>query len=226
LWQVKQSSLKGDKMRNIAGIFSLLVVLVVAQGCATANEYRAAIHTRSMEQMIERNNIALSSACSRERIRSIIAAKYEAAQNGTASWSTYYVAPSCVLNEQNTWKRKQAVIPREFGFTLADLAKLDYDELCEKSPLKRMGTSRGMVWLAEDKGIPSEFYENISQECIRRDREETNRSFVWNNLFYRLSPQIGYGYGHGYGNYRYRRYEGGAPMGKTRRALVKRVTGH
>ncbi len=231
------------KMKKIRNFVGLLFVLVLAQGCATANTDQTSLHTRGMEQVVQRNDITLSASCSQLRVRAISVAKYEAIQNGelAKNWPNYYNTPSCVLDEQNTWKRKQAVIPREFGFTLADLAELDYDELCDKSPLKRMGTSRGMVWLA-DQGIPSEFYESISKECIRRDKEKTKRSFVWNNLFYRISPQVGYGYGYGYGNYGYRgyyggyynnhsyysgsSYEGGAYMGKTRRALIRRANRH
>ncbi len=88
-------------MRNIMLGLSVIFVLVLAQGCATASDNRVLLHTRGMEQKVERNNIALDMSCGRARIRAIASAKYEAMQNSgfVENWRNYYRIPACEERE-------------------------------------------------------------------------------------------------------------------------------
>ncbi|MCR4330690.1 MAG: hypothetical protein NUV49_02305 [Patescibacteria group bacterium] len=189
-------------------LWVVALALGLLGGCASAPQERLDLHMKAMQQTIEANDVELSRACRQERESAIASAKYEAiSQDDTAeSWQQYYRAPVCVLKEKQKKEASRHQIPEEFGFTMEDLAKLDYDKLCESSPLKRMGTGKGMVWLAE-QGVSPEYYNAITAECHYRDnRAAEKRWFV--RSFFPTVHIVGTGfvpaYGYGYRPYGYR----------------------
>mgnify|MGYP001572188911 FL=1 len=199
-------------------VLTLMLGVAILSGCASAPEVRQDMHTKAMQQTIQANDIELSRACRQERESAIASAKYEAiSQRGSAGvWQQYYRAPVCVLKEKQKKEASRHQIPEGFGFTVEDLAKLDYDKLCESSPLKRMGAGKGMVWLAE-QGYPPEYYNAITEECRYRDQKNfaetaAKRSFIRSwfpsvNVGVGFVPMYGYGGYHSYGyNYGHRPY--------------------
>jgi len=196
-------------------VLTLLLGVAILSGCASAPEGRQDLHTKTMQQTTEANDIELSRACRQERESAIASAKYEAvSQNdGAESWQQYYRAPVCVLKEKQKKEVSLHQIPEEFGFTMEDLGKLNYDKLCNSSPLKRMGAGKGMVWLAE-QGVSPEYYNAITEECHYRDQKNfaekaAKRSFI-RSWFPSINVGVGvvpvYGYGAYYGGYRYYGY--------------------
>ena len=191
-----------------AGVFALAAL----SGCASAPQERQEMHTKTMQQTIEANNVELSRACRQERDSAIASAKYEAVSQGESAgtWQEYYRAPVCIMKEQQKKEASRREIPEEFGFTIEDLAKQDYDKLCKSGPLQRMGAGRGMVWLAE-QGYPSEFYNVITEECRYRDQKSFRHKMFVRSFFPTINVGVGAGYVpvYGYRSHGYRGRRGG-----------------
>lgn len=192
-------------------VLTLMLGVAILSGCASAPEVRQDMHTKAMQQTIEANDIELSRACRQERENAIASAKYEAvSQDGSAgTWQEYYRAPVCVLKEKQKKETSRHQIPEGFGFTVEELAKLDYDKLCESSPLKRMGAGRGMVWLAE-QGVSPEYYNAITEECRYRDSRAAEKRWFVRSFFPTVNVGVGMGFVPAYGyvapQYGYRPY--------------------
>ncbi len=208
-------------------LWAIVLTFGILGGCASAPPGRQALHTKAMQPTIEANDIELSRACRQERENAIASAKYEAVSQGggVESWQQHYRAPVCVLKEKQKKEASRHEVPEEFGFTMKDLAELNYDKLCESSPLKRMGAGKGMVWLAE-QGYSPEYYNAITAECHYRDSRTAEKRWFVRSFFPMVHVGVSgfvpvYGYGAPqYGYYGYRPYGHGSYRGDSRCTTV------
>jgi len=198
-------------MKKIFKIVVALATLAVMQGCTGVSgvtrpdlDEAVSIEMQNLRDLEKAGRNKERRKTWRECLRSQQMAQDYARANGTA-----YVEPPCIsqMSEDfEIWEKEEkesarVILPRNTGLTVAQVANMSNDELCDRAVGQAVAAKAINAILDEDR--PTEYnrvyYDRLSGNCVVHNTVKELTRFRLSDYFYSI-PKHGYrGYGVGLG---------------------------